>query len=122
MFLLRDLAYRCPAIRTQSTPVPNRARPCQTLDSEASDGVELVCGFFHFQSGLSSLIVEEGLADLDPAAPKTPLAVRRGRCSTDSGRMPAHRWASQTLLERLTHLLFLYVLRQQVMPGSHWAG
>jgi hypothetical protein len=52
----------------------------QALDSEADDGVGLVCGFFHFQSGLTSLIVE-GLADWILLRAKTPLAAQRGRCS-----------------------------------------
>ncbi|MGE8399342.1 MAG: hypothetical protein ACN6NZ_05335, partial [Burkholderiales bacterium] len=29
---------------------------------------------------------------------------------------------SSALLERLSHLLFLYVLRQQVHAGNRWAG
>jgi hypothetical protein len=52
----------------------------QALDLQADDGVGLVCGFFHFQSGLSSLIVE-GLADWILLRAKIPLAARRVRCS-----------------------------------------
>jgi AraC-like DNA-binding protein len=122
VFLLRDLAYR---LSSDQDPVDACAQPrqaMQALDSEASDGVGLVCGFFHFQSGLSSLIVE-GLADWillraeDPAgsAARALFELILEECRRAAG-------PSQTLLERLTHLLFLYVLRQQVIAGQPLGG
>lgn len=114
VFLLRDLAYR---LSSDEDPLDACAQPrqaMQPLDSRASDGVGLVCGFFDFQTGLSSLIMD-GLADWiilragDPAlsAARALFELILEECQ----RTPA---PSQVLLERLTHLLFLYVLRQQV--------
>ncbi|MGE7990650.1 cupin domain-containing protein [Pseudomonas sp. NPDC089554] len=122
VFLLRDLAYR---LSSDADPLEACAQPRQTmqaLDLESGDGVGLVCGFFHFQSGLSSLIVE-GLADWillragDPAgsAARALFELILAECR----REPA---PSQTLLERLTHLLFLYVLRQQVHGNATLGG
>lgn len=122
VFLLRDLAYR---LSSDADPVNACAQPrrtMQALDLEAGDGVGLVCGFFQFQSGLSSLIVE-GLADWillranDPAgsAARALFELILEECR----RQPT---PSQTLLERLTHLLFLYVLRQQANGGQSLGG
>ncbi|MGC7839200.1 AraC family transcriptional regulator [Pseudomonas wayambapalatensis] len=122
VFLLRDLAYR---LSSDADPVDACAQPrrtMQALDLDAGDGVGLVCGFFQFQSGLSSLIVE-GLADWillradDPAgsAARALFELILEECR----RQPT---PSQTLLERLTHLLFLYVLRQQVNGGQSLGG
>ncbi|MFB4392115.1 MULTISPECIES: AraC family transcriptional regulator [unclassified Pseudomonas] len=122
VFLLRDLAYR---LSSDADPLEACIQPrkdMQSLDLDAGDGVGLVCGFFHFQSGLSSLIVE-GLADWvllrasDPAgsAARALFELILAECRRD----PA---PSQTLLERLTHLLFLYVLRQQVHENATLGG
>ncbi|ANC03591.1 AraC family transcriptional regulator [Pseudomonas putida] len=122
VFLLRDLAYR---LSSDADPVDACAQPrrtMQALDLDAGDGVGLVCGFFQFQSGLSSLIVE-GLADWillranDPAgsAARALFELILEECR----RQPT---PSQTLLERLTHLLFLYVLRQQANGGQSLGG
>lgn len=122
VFLLRDLAYR---LSSDADPVDACAQPRRTMQAlalEAGDGVGLVCGFFQFQSGLSSLIVE-GLADWillranDPAgsAARALFELILEECR----RQPT---PSQTLLERLTHLLFLYVLRQQANGGQSLGG
>lgn len=122
VFLLRDLAYR---LSSDADPVDACAQPRRTmqpLDLDAGDGVGLVCGFFQFQSGLSSLIVE-GLTDWillranDPAgsAARALFELILEECR----RQPT---PSQTLLERLTHLLFLYVLRQQANGGQSLGG
>ncbi|WP_286912391.1 MULTISPECIES: AraC family transcriptional regulator [unclassified Pseudomonas] len=122
VFLLRDMGYR---LSSDQDPLSACAQPrqaMQALDSQAADGVGLVCGFFHFRPGLSSLIVE-GLADRillradEPAghAARALFQLILDECQ----RLPA---PSQTLLERLTHLLFLYVLRQQVHAGRSLGG
>ncbi|HDS1819882.1 HTH-type transcriptional regulator YdeO [compost metagenome] len=122
VFLLRDLAYR---LSSDENPVSACAQPrqaMQPLDGNAGDGVGLVCGFFHFRPGLSSLIVE-GLADwillrADEPAGQAARALF-GLILEECERLPA---PSQPLLERLTHLLFLYVLRQQVHAGQALGG
>ena len=62
MFLLRDLGYRLSSDADPASACTQPRQPMQPLDSQAEEGVGLVCGFFHFQSGLSTLIVD-GLAD-----------------------------------------------------------
>ncbi|MDF0729661.1 AraC family transcriptional regulator [Pseudomonas entomophila] len=122
VFLLRDLAYRLSSDADPQGACAQPRKAMQALDFGAGDGVGLVCGFFHFQSGLSSLIVE-GLADWillradDPAgsAARALFELILAECR----REPA---PSQTLLERLTHLLFLYVLRQQVHADPALGG
>ncbi|BBH46648.1 AraC family transcriptional regulator [Pseudomonas sp. KU43P] len=122
VFLLRDLGYR---LSSDQDPLSACAQPrltMQALDSNAADGVGLVCGFFHFRPGLSSLIVE-GLADhillrADEPAGHAARALF-GLILDECQRLTA---PSQTLLERLTHLLFLYVLRQQVHAGRSLGG
>lgn len=122
VFLLRDLNYRLSS--TEDSDVAQRLpkMAMTPLDSQAQDGVGLVCGFFHFKSGLSSLIIE-GLPDW--------IILRAGDPSSNAARalfelileecqrLPA---PSSALLERLSHLLFLYVLRQQVADNPDLGG
>ncbi|MBA1205126.1 AraC family transcriptional regulator [Pseudomonas capeferrum] len=114
VFLLRDLGYRLSSAQDPLDACAQPRRPMEPLEATASDGVGLVCGFFDFHCGLSSLIVE-GLGDWiilragDPAvsAARALFELILEECR----RSPA---PSQNMLERLTHLLFLYVLRQHV--------
>lgn len=122
VFLLRDLNYRLSS--TEDGEVAQRLpkMAMTPLDGQAQDGVGLVCGFFHFKSGLSSLIIE-GLPDW--------IILRAGDPSSNAARalfelileecqrQPA---PSSALLERLSHLLFLYVLRQQVADNPDLGG
>ncbi|ODB37613.1 AraC family transcriptional regulator [Pseudomonas mosselii] len=121
VFLLRDLAYRLSGDEEAGDACAQPRRSMQPLDLEAGDGVGLVCGFFHFQSGLSSLIVD-GLADwilLRASEPAGSAARALFGLILEECRRPQ---SSQALLERLTHLLFLYVLRQQVHAGQSLGG
>ncbi|MDO7904105.1 AraC family transcriptional regulator [Pseudomonas sp. K1(2024)] len=122
VFLLRDLPYRLSSDADAHDACAQPRRSMQPLDLEAGDGVGLVCGFFQFQSGLSSLIVE-GLADWIVLRAEDP-AGSAGRALfelilQECRRVPA---PSQTLLERLTHLLFLYVLRQHGQGADSLGG
>ncbi|WP_220814165.1 AraC family transcriptional regulator [Pseudomonas paralcaligenes] len=122
VFLLRDLAYRL-----ADTDSPQEARcnpkiPMQALDTGARDGVSLVCGFFHFRPGLSSLIIDAlpGYLILRADAPGSSAARRlfgliMEECSRREG-------PSGALLERLCHLLFLYVLREQSQAVAGLGG
>lgn len=122
VFLLRDLAYRLSSADAADDACALPRRAMEPLDLQAGDGVGLVCGFFDFNSGLSSLVVE-GLASWivlraeDPAA--SAARALFGLILEECRRLPQ---PSQTLLERLTHLLFLYVLRQQVHAGQPLGG
>ncbi|CRI56519.1 AraC family transcriptional regulator [Pseudomonas sp. CCOS 191] len=121
VFLLRDLAYRLSGDENAADACAQPRRSMQALDLEAGDGVGLVCGFFHFRSGLSSLIVD-GLADwilLRASDPAGSAARALFGLILEECRRPQ---PSQALLERLTHLLFLYVLRQQAHDGQALGG
>ncbi|NWB99688.1 AraC family transcriptional regulator [Pseudomonas gingeri] len=122
VFLLRDLDYRLSSAQN-SIEAQHLPRQAMTgLDSAAQDGVGLVCGFFHFKSGLSSLIID-GLPDWIVLRAGDPsLSAARalfGLILAECERLPA---PSSALLERLSHLLFLYVLRQQVVDNQRLGG
>jgi AraC-like DNA-binding protein len=114
VFLLRDLPYRLSNEADARAAEGQPRMEMLALDGAAADGVGLVCGFFHFHAGLSSLIVE-ALPDFiilragDPSstAARSVFELILQECQRASG-------PSSTLLERLSHLLFLYVLRQHV--------
>ncbi|HEX4549824.1 AraC family transcriptional regulator [Pseudomonas sp.] len=122
VFLLRDLDYRLSSAEQPSLAQALPRQTMTTLERDAEDGVGLVCGFFHFKSGLSSLIID-GLPDWiilragDPSssAARALFELILQECE----RLPA---PSSTLLERLSHLLFLYVLRQQMADNQRLGG
>ncbi|MNB80602.1 HTH-type transcriptional regulator YdeO [compost metagenome] len=122
VFVLRDLDYRLSSAEDADSAHTLPRMAMTALDSQAEDGVGLVCGFFHFKSGLSSLIIE-GLPDWivlragDPSlsAARALFELILEECQ----RVPA---PSSALLERLSHLLFLYVLRQQVVVNQNLGG
>ncbi|WP_194788775.1 AraC family transcriptional regulator [Pseudomonas sp. UFMG81] len=122
VFLLRDMAYRLSGDEHAADACAQPRRTMQALELEAGDGVGLVCGFFHFHSGLSSLIVE-GLAHwilLRASDPSGSAAQALFGLILDECRRAPQ--PSQVVLERLTHLLFLYVLRQQVHADQPLGG
>lgn len=114
VFLLRDLPYRLSSEADADAAQRQPRTAMQALDNSANDGVGLVCGFFHFHSGLSALIVD-ALPDFiilradepSSSAARSLFELILQECQRESG-------PSSSLLERLSHLLFLYVLRQQV--------
>lgn len=122
VFLLRDVSYRLASEADAAQACAQPRQTMQPLDTQASDGVGLVCGFFHFSSGLSALIID-AMADLiilraeDPAgsAARALFDLILEECRRANG-------PSQVLLERLTHLLFLYALRQQVHGAQPLGG
>ncbi|MGO2204057.1 cupin domain-containing protein [Pseudomonas helleri] len=122
LFLLQDLKYRLSSAQDPSLAAQLPRQTMQALDSQAEDGVGLVCGFFHFQPGLSALIIEALPAWIllradDPSshAARTLFQLILEECQRTPG-------PSSALLERLSHLLFLYVLRQQVGDNPNLGG
>ena len=122
VFLLRDLNYRLSSAEQTDTAQRLPRITMTALDNQVQDGVGLVCGFFHFKSGLSSLIIE-GLPDwiiLRAGDPSSNAALSLFELILEEcQRLPA---PSSALLERLSHLLFLYVLRQQVADSQNLGG
>lgn len=122
VFLLRDLDYRLSSAEHRDAAHQQPRQSMTALDSEAQDGVGLVCGFFHFQSGLSSLIIEALPAQIILRAGDPSSSAARALFELilqECQRQPA---PSSTLLERLSHLLFLYVLRQHVADNQNLGG
>jgi AraC-like DNA-binding protein len=122
VFLLRDLEYRLSGEPTAAGAQECPRVPMEPLDSAAHDGVGLVCGFFHFQSGLSAMIVDSLPAWIILRAGDPSLTAARNLFELilqECERVPA---PSSALLERLCHLLFLYVLRQQVLDNRELGG
>ncbi|WP_300634032.1 AraC family transcriptional regulator [Pseudomonas sp.] len=122
VFLLRDVEYRLSGADTAEGARECPRRPMLPLDSNAEDGVGLVCGFFHFQSGLSAMIVDSLPAWIILRAGDPSLTAARNLFELilqECERLPA---PSSALLERLCHLLFLYVLRQQVLDNTQLGG
>ncbi|AZC24658.1 AraC family transcriptional regulator [Pseudomonas sessilinigenes] len=122
VFLLQDLDYRLSSAQqaSQAQQLPRTAMGA--LDLGAQDGVGLVCGFFHFKSGLSSLIIDGLPGWIVLRAGDPSLSAARALFQLileECQRGPA---PSSTLLERLSHLLFLYVLRQQVNHNQNLGG
>lgn len=118
VFLLQDFPYRL-----SSAPLPAQAADhprirMLPLSQQPGAGAGLVCGFFHFRAGLSQLLLD-ALPPLlilragDPAltAARQLFALIEQECARGES-------ASQLLLERLSHLLFLYVLREH-LPQQH---
>ena len=122
LFLLRDLDYRLSSAEDAVTALALPRVTMTALDSQAEDGVGLVCGFFHFRPGVSSLIIE-GLPDwIILRAGDPSLSAARALFELilqECRRLPV---PSPALLERLCHLLFLYVLRQQVADNQNLGG
>ena len=122
VFLLRDLVYQLSGEATAVAARECPRRPMLALDSAANDGVGLVCGFFHFHSGLSAMIVDTLPAWIILRAGDPSLTAARNLFALilqECERSPA---PSSALLERLCHLLFLYVLRQQVLDNTTLGG
>ncbi|WP_130909098.1 AraC family transcriptional regulator [Pseudomonas antarctica] len=122
VFLLRDLEFQLSGEATAVAAQARPRRPMLALDSAADDGVGLVCGFFHFHSGLSALIVDTLPAWIILRAGDPSLTAARQLFELilqECERTPA---PSCALLERLCHLLFLYVLRQQVIDNTELGG
>ncbi|MFC6338770.1 helix-turn-helix domain-containing protein [Pseudomonas sp. CCM 7891] len=122
LFLLQDFSYRLSGEATAAAAQECPRRAMLPLDAEATDGVGLVCGFFHFHSGLSAMIVDALPNWIILRAGDPSLLAARNLFELilqECQRRPA---PSSALLERLCHLLFLYVLRQHVVDNAELGG
>ncbi len=122
VFLLQDLDYRLSSAQQACQAQALPRMPMAALDLGVQDGVGLVCGFFHFKSGLSSLIIDglPGWIVLRAGDPSLTAARALFQLILEECQRPAP--PSVALLERLSHLLFLYVLRQQVNDRQDLGG
>lgn len=121
VFILRDLPYRLSSAVSPEGAACQPRQAMTALELQAEDGVGLVCGFFHFESGLSALIIDALPAFLVLRADEPSQRAARSLFELileECQRQPP----SQQMLERLSHLLFLYVLRQQVVANPSLGG
>ncbi|QJI29237.1 AraC family transcriptional regulator [Pseudomonas sp. ADAK18] len=122
LFLLQDLGFRLSSEATAEGARKSPRRPMLPLDAEATDGVGLVCGFFHFHSGLSAMIVDALPNWIILRAGDPSLVAARNLFELILQECQRKPVPSSALLERLCHLLFLYVLRQQVVDNTDLGG
>ena len=120
VFLLRDRPYRLSDSADPQTARCTPYVPMQPLPGD--DGTGLVCGFFHLRSGLTRLILDAlpdhlVLRGDDPAqAPARQLfELILAECRRPQG-------PSNAVLERLSQLLLLYVLREQTVHEESFSG
>ncbi|MBN3968609.1 AraC family transcriptional regulator [Pseudomonas gregormendelii] len=122
VFMLRDFKYWLSNSENAQNAQRFPAIDMVPLDSGAENGVGLVCGFFHFKTGLSSMIID-GLPDWIILRADEP-SVQAARVIFELILQECERPSapSSLLLERLSHLLFLYVLRQQIADNHELGG
>lgn len=112
VFLLRDVSYALTPRAHDAAPELVRHGEMRALAEEIPGSVGLVCGFFEFRPGLSALLaqafpeqllVRERDRDLAPIRSVIGLIVAEAR---------ARGQAASALIEHLTAVLFLYLVRE----------
>ena len=122
LFILRDVPYWLSGESTREAACAMPRRQMQALQSGAEEGVGLVCGFFYFQPGLSELIVDSLPTFLLLRAGDPALAAARSLFELILAECERAQGPSAAVLERLSQLLFLYVLRQHGASAGEWRG
>ena len=118
VFLLQDFPYQ---LSNQATAAQAANQPrisMQPLNQQPGAGAGLVCGFFHFRAGLSQLLLDALPPLLILRAGDPALSAARQLFALIEHECARGESASTLLLERLSHLLFLYVLREH-LPQQH---
>lgn len=113
VFLLHDIRYRLSNAAAADAARCSPKVAMQPLQQQPREGVGLVCGFFHFRPGLSSLILQALPAFLVLRAGDPSLSAARRLFELILDECARGDGPSDAFLERLSHLLFLYVLREQ---------
>lgn len=122
LFILRDVPYRLSGEASSAAACAAPRGQMQALDAGAEDGVGLVCGFFHFHPGLSELIVDALPTCLLLRAGDPALSAARSLFELILAECARPQGPSAGVLERLSQLLFLYVLRQHGSAGGELRG
>lgn len=121
VFLLHDLPFRLASSASASDASHLPRGRMGALAERPGEGAGLVCGFFEFAGSLSRLIIE--------ALP--PVLVLRADAAQSQGPQAlfqlirseaADSRGSALVLERLSQLLFLYVLRDQLTRPAEPLG
>lgn len=122
LFILRDVPYRLSGEASSAAACAAPRGQMQALEAGAEDGVGLVCGFFHFHPGLSELIVDALPTCLLLRAGDPALSAARSLFELILAECARPQGPSAGVLERLSQLLFLYVLRQHGSAGGELRG
>lgn len=122
LFILRDVPYRLSGEASAEAACAVPRGQMAPLDVQAEDGVGLVCGFFHFHPGLSELIVDSLPTCLLLRAGDPALAPARCLFELILAECARPQGPSAGVLERLSQLLFLYVLRQHGAESGELRG
>lgn len=122
LFILRDVPYRLSGEAGPEAACAAPRVPMQALEPGAEDGVGLVCGFFHFQPGLSELIVDSLPTCLLLRAGDPALSAARSLFELILAECARAPGPSAGVLERLSQLLFLYVLREHGAASGELRG
>jgi AraC-like DNA-binding protein len=122
LFILRDVPYRLSGEASSAAACAAPRGQMQALEAGAEDGVGLVCGFFHFHPGLSELIVDALPTCLLLRAGDPALSAARSLFELILAECARPQGPSAGVLERLSQLLFLYVLRQHGRAGGELRG
>lgn len=122
LFILRDVPYRLSGEASSAAACAAPRGQMQALEAGAEDGVGLVCGFFHFHPGLSELIVDALPTCLLLRAGDPALSAARSLFELILAECARPQGPSAGVLERLSQLLFLYVLRQHGSADGELRG
>lgn len=122
LFILRDVPYRLSGEASSAAACAAPRGQMQALEAGAEDGAGLVCGFFHFHPGLSELIVDALPTCLLLRAGDPALSAARSLFELILAECARPQGPSAGVLERLSQLLFLYVLRQHGSAGGELRG
>lgn len=119
VFMLRDIPHFLGPERAAAPGA--QAAPMQPLGSPRSDSTGLACGFFHFRSALSALVVDSLPDYLVLRAGEAPLEALGALFQLVLAERPRTPDTPSPLIARLAELMFFYVMRH-VARRSDIAG
>jgi len=121
VFLLHDLPFRLASSASAADACQLPRGEMIGMDERPGEGAGLVCGFFEFVGSLSRLLIEAlppvlllRADDVQAQAPQALFQLIRHEATDPRG--------SALVLERLSQLLFLYVLRDQLNRPAEGLG
>lgn len=120
VFLLRDIPH---SLTPEANPGPGCVpKPMLPMQPVLADGTGLACGFFDFRGLLGELLIGSFPEYLLLRADSTPLQAIAPLFSLILAEAEKDAAASSPLIERLTELLFFYVLRDMAQSEEVQAG
>jgi len=124
VFMLRDTPHalsRDPVARWDARPGAEMT-PLTAAGARSADSTGLVCGFFSFKHGVSDLIVRSLPVTLLVRADEPELAGLRSVFELILAETGRDDGSSGAMIERLTSLLFSYLIRHRVTQDESPVG